>query len=79
MDRQFKSLYLQQARVVESVCEEAVRGKLIRNIRPDAAAFAISDLTRGMIIQRLLGWSQAGVEEDIEFIFNLVWKGIAGR
>jgi len=39
----------------------------------------ISDLTRGMITQRLMGWSSTDVESDIAFVFGLAWKGIAGR
>jgi AcrR family transcriptional regulator len=77
--KDFTDLYLRQARVLETVLREAVRRKAIRNIRPNAAAFAISDLTRGMITQRLLGWSKAAVDDDIAFVFQLVWKGIAGR
>ncbi len=77
--KDFTDLYLRQARVLEAVLRDAVRRRAIRNLRPDAAAFAISDLIRGMITQRLLGWSKADVTDDIEFVFDLVWKGIVRR
>jgi AcrR family transcriptional regulator len=75
----FTELYLRQARMLEDVLRNAVKRKAIRNTRTDAAAFMISDLTRGMITQRLMGWSTAEVESDIAFVFDLAWKGIAGR
>ena len=75
----FTELYLLQARMLEDVLRHAVKRKAIRNIRTDAAAFMISDLTRGMITQRLMGWSSTDVKSDIAFVFDLAWKGIAGR
>jgi AcrR family transcriptional regulator len=74
--RQFQNLYVKQAQLLESVLADAAKEGLIRDIRPGVLALAVSDLTRGMIIQRLLGWSKGGVDEDIEFVFDLVWKGI---
>ncbi len=75
--KRFENLYLRQARVLEVVLREGVKHKVIRNIRADTAALAISDLTRGIITQRLLGWSKGDVKSDINFIFDLVWRGIA--
>jgi len=77
--KRFKELYLQQARVLEAVLEEGIRRKRIRNISPAATAFAISDLTRGVITQRVLGWTKGDVTDAIDFLFDLVWKGIAER
>ncbi|MCL5006287.1 MAG: TetR/AcrR family transcriptional regulator [Acidobacteria bacterium] len=75
--KRFGDLYLQQSRVIEAVLQEGIKRKVIRSIRPDIAALAISDLTRGIITQRLLGWSKGDVESDIRFVFDLVWRGIA--
>src|SRR4029077_3375534 len=43
LDREFKSLYLEQARLVESILKEGIRKKVIRSLRTEQAAFAISD------------------------------------
>jgi AcrR family transcriptional regulator len=75
--KDFGDLYLRQARVLEGVLREGIKRKLIRRIRTDTAALAISDLTRGVITQRLLGWSKGDVQSDIRFVFDLVWRGIA--
>lgn len=79
LHKRFGDLYLQQARMLEAVLREGIKRKAIRNIHPEAAALAISDLTRGIITQRLLGWSKANVESDIRFVFDLVWRGIRAQ
>lgn len=79
LHKRFGDLYLQQARMLEAVLREGIKRKAIRNIYPEAAALAISDLTRGIITQRLLGWSKANVESDIRFVFDLVWRGIRAQ
>jgi TetR/AcrR family fatty acid metabolism transcriptional regulator len=77
--RQLDELYLEQVQLLEQVLQQAIRGKVMRHVRPDAAAFAVMELTRGVVIQRLRGWSRAPLDEDIASTFDLVWKGIALR
>ena len=79
MQRQFKQLYLHQARVLAKVIAEGVRRKELRPLRAESAALAIADLTRGIVVQRLVGWSKAPAEDDIQFVFDLIWKGLAHR
>jgi len=77
MPRRFEEMYLQQAGLLEAALQRGVQCRAIRNIRTDTAAVAISDLIRGIIVQRLIGWSKKDVESDINFVFDLVWRGIA--
>jgi AcrR family transcriptional regulator len=77
--RQMDEVYLEQTRSLEVVLKEAVRRKAIRPVRADAAAFAIFDIARGVITQRMRGWSHATLDEDIAFAFDLAWKGIGHR
>lgn len=77
MPPQFEQMYLRQARMLESMLQEGIDTGAIRPIRTDTAAVAISDLIRGIIVQRLLGWSTKDVESDVNFVFDLVWRGIA--
>jgi AcrR family transcriptional regulator len=74
--KDFTSLYRRQLRMLEGVLEQGLRHREIRCTRADATALAIAELTRGLIIHRLLGWSKGKVQEDISFLFDLVWKGI---
>jgi AcrR family transcriptional regulator len=75
----FRELYIQQAQILREVLEEGMRNKEIRPIPADTAAFAICDLTRSVAIQRVLGWDQRDLGDAIDFISDLVWKGLGLR
>ena len=77
LDNEFKELYLQQAKVIEGILKEGARKKVLRSVRAEQAAFAISDIIRGVVSQRILGWSKSKLSQDVDFIFDLIWKGIA--
>lgn len=79
IDTEFKALYLEQARLVESILKEGARKKVLRHVRAEQAAFAISDIIRGVVTHRVLGWSKSKISQDVDFIFDLVWKGIAAQ
>ena len=49
----------------------------IRRIRADFSAFLIYDMVKSVMIQRLLGRSTARLDDDIETLTELIWKGIA--
>jgi AcrR family transcriptional regulator len=74
--KDFTTLYLRQARLLEPILERGLRRKEIRCTRPDVTALAIAELTRGLITHRLLGWSKGKVQEDVAFLFDFIWKGI---
>ncbi len=77
MPPRFEDMYLEQARLLEAALRQGIEGGAIREIRTDTAAVSISDLIRGIIVQRLLGWSKKDVDSDANFVFDLVWRGIA--
>jgi len=77
LGKDFRSLYQQQLRTLEEVLEQAAACGQIRPLKTDTAAVAIYETTRGFVTRRLLGWSQATVEEDLDFLFELIWKGVA--
>jgi AcrR family transcriptional regulator len=74
----YERLYLDQVKRLEATLREGIARGEIRLDRADAAAFAVFDLTRAAIVQRLRGWSRATLEQDIDFTFRLIWKGISG-
>ncbi|HEY3381981.1 MAG TPA: TetR/AcrR family transcriptional regulator [Vicinamibacterales bacterium] len=77
--RQMDDLFLEQVRTLEAVLQQGVRHKVVRPLRLDAAAFGVFDITRGVITQRLRGWSRASVDDDIAFAFDFAWKGLGQR
>jgi AcrR family transcriptional regulator len=76
MQKEFKELYRKQAALLRAVLQQGVNEKSVRGVAPDAAAYAISDLTRCVITHRLLNWSRKDARKDCDFVFDLVWKGI---
>ncbi|MGD0199131.1 MAG: TetR/AcrR family transcriptional regulator [Bryobacteraceae bacterium] len=79
LDKELRSLYLRQVETLEAVLREAAVEGQIRPVRADAAAVIVYEMTRGLVMQRLLGWSTATAEQDIDFLFELIWKGLATR
>ncbi len=72
-----QDLYFEQAKIIEKVLQDGIREGTVQKLNTKKTAFAITDLTRGIVIQRTLGWSRTRLKDEIEFIFNLLWKGIA--
>jgi len=79
IDNEFQARYQEQARLVEAILKEGARKKAIRSLRTEQTAFAISDIIRGVGTHRILGWSKSKISQDVDFIFDLVWKGIAAQ
>lgn len=76
-DSEFQQLYLQQAKMLEAMLQAAIRKGEVRRVRADFCAFLIYDMVKSVMIQRLLERSTARLDDDIETLSELVWKGIA--
>jgi AcrR family transcriptional regulator len=72
-----RDLYAEQAKVFEQLLRNGIRRREVRNLDIEKMAFAIADVTRGIATQRLLGTSKTKLEDDVNFVVNLIWKGIA--
>jgi AcrR family transcriptional regulator len=62
-----------------SEIEDACRRGEIRSVQPERVAWAIADMTRGSIQRRLLGKSDAGPDDEAEFLLDLVWAALTIR
>jgi AcrR family transcriptional regulator len=76
INKEFRAFHLQQAQALEQVLRDGVGRGEIRQLDIAAAAFTIQDMARSLISRRLLGLSRKNVEEDIDFVCDLIWKGI---
>jgi AcrR family transcriptional regulator len=76
-DDKLEELYIGQARKLRAMLDEGVERGELRAQRTDATAYAILDLTRACLVQRLRGWSHNSAEEDLEHLCTLLWKGIS--
>ncbi len=72
-----RDLYTEQASVFERLLRDGIRRREVRVIDVEKTAYAIADVTRGVATQRLLGTSKTTLEDDVDFVVNLIWKGIA--
>ena len=73
----FFELLLEQLQMLKDILREGSAQKKTREVALAATAFAIFDVTRGAITQRLLGYCQLGIHEEIDFLCDFIWKGIA--
>ena len=79
LHRDFKGFHERQMKLLTGALHQGVLEGVIRKLPAEAAALAILDIARGIITQRLLGWSRTNVQDDIDFLFDLTWKGLACR
>lgn len=77
LKKEFKQLYQRQIGVLEAVIEQGMARGELRRVSANAAAFLVCEATRSFNGRRLLGWSRGRADEDIEFLFDLIWKGLA--
>jgi AcrR family transcriptional regulator len=75
-NKDLRDLQFQQAQALEQVLRDGVDSGDIQRLDVESAAFTIQDLSKSMITRRVLGWSTKDVEEDIDFLCNLIWRGI---
>jgi AcrR family transcriptional regulator len=77
--RDFRDFFLQQVGILKGAIGDAVKEGTIAPVPEEPAALAIFDLIRGVITRRMLGWAQSRPQEDVEFVVDLAWKGLAPR
>jgi TetR/AcrR family transcriptional regulator, fatty acid metabolism regulator protein len=75
--KDFADLIFEQIRMIKAILSEGLKQRKIRRTKLESAAFVIFDVTRGAITQRLLGYSQMCIQEEIDFLYDFIWKGIA--
>jgi AcrR family transcriptional regulator len=77
-DPDFRDLSLRQVGLLEGAIREASKVASPRGARE--AAYAVADLTRGVILRRLTGWSREPKgEKEVEFVVDFAKKAIGCR
>jgi hypothetical protein len=72
--RELRAFQEEQLRILESALAS---GGPARAVRPQTAARAVFDVTRGLIERRLCGESRAATQKEAAALLDLVWKGFA--
>jgi AcrR family transcriptional regulator len=78
LDKVCRSLFLEQVKMLEQVIAEAAAAGQIRPLGAEPAAFTILEMIRGLIVRRVFGWSRQSANNDVDFLFDMIWKGLAG-
>lgn len=68
-----------QLGLLASVIQEGIRARVIRKVPVEQAAFAILHMTRIILCWKLLGWNARDSAGDVDIMFDLAWKGLAGK
>ena len=78
VDPQFRDLSLRQSRMLEAAIREAAKAGGARGaVAAQEAAHAVSDLTRGVILRRLMGWSgEPNAEKEVAFVVEFAKKAL---
>ena len=66
------------SRLAAAIGEGSRHGE-IREVDAERAAWIVADIARGAIQRRLLGHSDATLNEDAEFLASFVWAALAVR
>jgi AcrR family transcriptional regulator len=76
--KELRDLYRVQVRFLERILDQGLKAKTFRKIDTEAVASAIADLTRCVITRSVMTSSKKlKIEEDTQFVFDLIWKGIS--
>lgn len=79
LNSELRELYQQQLSYIVAILQEAQQRGEIHLASAEIAASTMYEATRGLLLRRALGWSKAGVDEDVAALTALLWKGIGAQ
>jgi hypothetical protein len=48
-------------------------------VQVETLATMLYEATRGLMLRRMLGWSDTAVEEDVAAVVEILWRGIGKK
>lgn len=76
-DSDFERLYLAHVSRLEQILQDSMPGRARARRSARTLAFALADLTRGLAVRQLRGWSRVALADEIECVIELVLKGLS--
>ena len=76
VSEQFRCTYGQQLQMLEGLLSTAAERGEIRPLPAGVLATGIYEMTRGLLLRRVLGMARGSVEAEAEALSDLLWKGI---
>jgi AcrR family transcriptional regulator len=75
--KEFLRRYMDQAAMLDAACRRAAADGLIRKAVVNGIGFSILAVAHSVVTRRLRGWSRNSIEDDINAVVDLLWKGMA--
>lgn len=76
----FQDLAQRQKQILVRAIREKGRGRGVGPLAAEQAAHAVSDLTRGVILRRLMGWTDAAsVKKEVAFVVDFAKRALGCR
>jgi AcrR family transcriptional regulator len=80
MDPHFRDVSLRQGKILQRVIREAIRNGTARAVSAEEAAFAVADMTRGVVLRRVMGLSDAAkAKKEVAFVVDFAKKALGCR
>lgn len=74
---QYRSWLREPVLHLAAAIQDGIQRQEIRPVAPERAAWAIADMTRGVIQRRLLGQNACGLPEEAAFVLSFAWAALA--
>jgi AcrR family transcriptional regulator len=74
----YRDISLRQNRLLQQVICDGAPSDATR-AQAEETAYAIADLTRGLVLRRVMGWSQAPKEKEVAFVVDFVKRALGWR
>lgn len=74
---EFRERHLAQVRLLAEALQACARDGSLREVPAERTAFLLFDLTKGLIVSRLLDPAPPPLSEEIELLTDLAWRGLA--
>jgi AcrR family transcriptional regulator len=78
LNREMRNLYRKQLSFLEGVLRRAAERGETKPVQVETLATALYEATRGLMLRRMLGWSEMTVEQDVAALVEILWSG-AGK
>jgi AcrR family transcriptional regulator len=75
--RFLRDMYFEQIELLADAIRTAPDQDTLRPVDPERVAAMIGELTRGLISDRTLNSTRETVDQEVQFVLDLVWNGLS--
>ena len=75
--KELANIHQKRVNHLTAIIEEGIDAGEIKRVRPAAAAATVFDVLKGMWHRQLLGQSGASYRQELDFVLDFIWHGLA--